>query len=232
MGSPVAGAEHFFLGMLHDGGWPVSVLVPLVDLSAAEAAVLAIVSTPGYVAPALPARAMLTSRSQVWGRQAAHEAGDSYLGAEHALIEMLRRRDTVPARALASLADLAALESAVLEAKNAPVQVPSCAVVLPEGATLDGPLERALAGILPRDATYGFNVHEGTAWLTVIGPDGVWTASAAREVINAALASLGRDLLLSPAHTTPASASADYQVLGVQHPEAEQVHADAFGLRR
>src|SRR5271154_2617059 len=28
VGSPAGGAEHLFLGMLHDGGWPVSVLSP------------------------------------------------------------------------------------------------------------------------------------------------------------------------------------------------------------
>src|ERR1700689_1642315 len=42
VGSPAGGAEHLFLGMLHDGGWPVSVLSPLVDLAQAEEAVLAI----------------------------------------------------------------------------------------------------------------------------------------------------------------------------------------------
>ena len=26
LGSPVGGAEHLFLGMLHDGGWPVDVI--------------------------------------------------------------------------------------------------------------------------------------------------------------------------------------------------------------
>ena len=195
MGSPVAGAEHFFLGMLHDGGWPVSVLARLADPGEAEAAVLAIVSAPGYAPPSLPARAMLTSRAQVWGAHVAHEMGDSYMGVEHALIEMLRRRDTVPARALASLADLGALESAVLEVKNAPPRVPGSGVVLPEGATIDSPLARVLADTLPEDATFGFNVHEGRTWVNVIGPDGAWAADAAREVINAALASLGRPTL-------------------------------------
>ena len=35
LGSPVGGAEHLFLGMLHDGGWPVSVVSGLVDLGQA-----------------------------------------------------------------------------------------------------------------------------------------------------------------------------------------------------
>jgi hypothetical protein len=47
--------------------------------------------------------------------------GDSYIGVEHALLAMIRTRDTVPARALAGLADLDALEAAVLEAKNGAV---------------------------------------------------------------------------------------------------------------
>ena len=40
LGSPVGGAEHLFLGMLHDGGWPVSLISGLVDLGQAETAVL------------------------------------------------------------------------------------------------------------------------------------------------------------------------------------------------
>jgi hypothetical protein len=51
LGSPVGGAEHLFLGMLHDGGWPVSVISRLVDLSQAEAAVLRILDSPGYSPP-------------------------------------------------------------------------------------------------------------------------------------------------------------------------------------
>src|SRR5215470_6383051 len=32
LGCPIGGAEHLFLGMLHDGGWPVSVISHIVDL--------------------------------------------------------------------------------------------------------------------------------------------------------------------------------------------------------
>ena len=39
LGSPAVGTEHLFLGMLHDGGWPVTVISELVDLNRAEAAV-------------------------------------------------------------------------------------------------------------------------------------------------------------------------------------------------
>jgi len=45
-GSPVGTAEHLFLGMLHDGGWPMSVISDLVDPGQAEAAVLAILGSP------------------------------------------------------------------------------------------------------------------------------------------------------------------------------------------
>jgi len=54
LGSPVGGAEHLFLGMLHDGGWPVSVVSHLVDLGHAEAAVLGILNSPGYSPPPPP----------------------------------------------------------------------------------------------------------------------------------------------------------------------------------
>ena len=54
LGSPVGGAEHLFLGMLHDGGWPVNVISGLVDLGRAEAAVLAILNGPGYSPPTPP----------------------------------------------------------------------------------------------------------------------------------------------------------------------------------
>jgi hypothetical protein len=192
LGSPVAGAEHLFLGMIHDGGWPVSAIDGLVDLAAAEAAVMEIVTGPGYAPPTLPPRAMLVHRVQLWGKHVAPEMGDSYIGPEHALIEMLRQPDSVPARAVAVLADLGALEDAVLAAKNAPVGPSGSSVVLPAGVDLPGPLSRALIDRLPEDTTFGFNTNEGRTWIDVFGPDGPWDAGAAREVINAALDSLGR----------------------------------------
>jgi hypothetical protein len=116
LGSTAGGAEHLFLGMLHDGGWPVSVISDLVDPGQAEAAVLDILNSPGYSPlppPRFPARA---GDVQMWGAQVALEMGDCYLGVEHAFVAMIRHRETVPARALAGLADLDALEAAVLEA--------------------------------------------------------------------------------------------------------------------
>src|SRR5580693_1834573 len=54
LGSQVGGAEHLFLGMLHDGGWPVSAISALVDLARAEAAVLGLLGSPGYSSPPPP----------------------------------------------------------------------------------------------------------------------------------------------------------------------------------
>jgi len=54
LGSPVGGAEHLFLAMLHDGGWPVRPISGLVDLARAEAAVRGILDSPGYSPPPPP----------------------------------------------------------------------------------------------------------------------------------------------------------------------------------
>jgi Clp amino terminal domain, pathogenicity island component len=97
LGSLVGGAEHLFLGMLHDGGWPVNVISRLVDLAQAEAAVLGILSGPGYSpppAPRLPRFLVRDGYVQTWGAEIAFEMGDSYLGVEHAFLAMIRRRET------------------------------------------------------------------------------------------------------------------------------------------
>jgi Clp amino terminal domain, pathogenicity island component len=124
LGSQVAGAEHLFLGMLHDGGWPVTVISPLADPGRAEAAVLGIIGSPGYTAPSLPRFLSRDVQMQMWGADIAVELGDSYLGLEHAFLAMIRSRETVPARALAGLADLDALEAAVLAARSVPTAGP------------------------------------------------------------------------------------------------------------
>jgi hypothetical protein len=191
-GSPAGGAEHLFLGMLHDGGWPVSVLSPLVDLTQAEEAVLAILNDPGYSPPAAPRFPVRGNFVEPWGGKAAGDLGDSYIGVEHALLAMIRRRETVPARALAGLADLDALEAAVLEAMNAPSGPPDDAVFLPEGQEMDGPLTQAISDALPEGTTFGFNRAGERTWMCVIGPDGRISPAATREVLNTALATLGR----------------------------------------
>jgi Clp amino terminal domain, pathogenicity island component len=193
LGSPIGGAEHLFLGMLHDGGWPVNVISGLVDPGRAEAAALGILNSPGYSRPADPRR--LPARDgyvQEWGADIAFEMGDPYIGVEHAFLAMIRMRETVPARALAGLADLDALEAAVLEAKNAPAGgPPEDAVFLPEGQEMDGPLRRAIADALPEGTTFGFNGDgDERTWMHVIAPGGSSNPVLTREVLNTALASL------------------------------------------
>ena len=195
LGSPAGGAEHLFLGMLHDGGWPVSVISPLADLSQAEAAVLGIVNSPGYSPPPAPRFPVRNGYVQPWGAAIAAEMGDAYIGVEHALLAMIRARDTVPARALAGLADLDAVEAAVVAAKNAPGGPPSDAVYLPEGQGLDGPLHQAIIDALPEATTFGFNVDaDQRVWMLVFGPGGRDPALT-RQVLNTALTSLGRSPL-------------------------------------
>jgi hypothetical protein len=192
LGSPVGGAEHLFLGMLHDGGWPLNVISGQVDLDRAEAAVMAVLSGPGYAPPPPPKFPMHAGYVHPWGAEVAFEMGDSYIGVEHAFLAMIRRRETVPARALAGLADLDALEAAVLEAKNAlPGGPPEDAVFLPEGQEMDGPLRRAIADALPEGTTFGFNIDaDERKWMRVFGPGDSSDPEISRNVLNAALASL------------------------------------------
>ncbi|MGN6791610.1 MAG: Clp protease N-terminal domain-containing protein [Streptosporangiaceae bacterium] len=192
VGSPVGGAEHLFLGMLHDGGWPVSVISHLVDFGRAEAAVLGILGSPGYSPPRPPPSPVHDGWVQMWGAEIAFEMGDSYIGVEHAFLAMIRRSETVPARALAGLVDLDVVEAAVLEARNAPADSPpEDAVWLPEGQEMDGPLRRAIINALPDGTTFGFSSGDDRTWMHVIGPGGSLGSGVTREVLNAALASLG-----------------------------------------
>jgi hypothetical protein len=197
-GSPAGGAEHLFLGMLHDGGWPVSVIADLVDLGQAEAAVLDILRSPGYTPPAAPRLLLRGDYVQSWGAEIAFDLGDSYIGLEHAFVSMIRNRESVPARALAGLADLDVLEAAVLAARNEPPAVPEDAVYLPAGQELDAPLRHAIVGALPEGTTFGFNGGgQGRTWLHVFEPGGTPRPELTREVLNAALASVGRAPLAS-----------------------------------
>jgi Clp amino terminal domain, pathogenicity island component len=194
LGSRVGGAEHLFLGMLHDGGWPVTLISRLVDLGQAEAAVLGILNGPGYSPPPPPRVLGGHFYVQILGAEVAAEMGDSYLGLEHALLAMIRRRETIPARALAGLAHLDALEAAVLEALDAPAcGPPEDAVFLPEGQEMDGPLRRAIADALTEGTTFSFNkAPDQHTWMCVIGPGDTINSGLTREVLNTALASLHR----------------------------------------
>jgi hypothetical protein len=197
LGSPVGGAEHLFLGMLHDGGWPVNAISSLADSGQTEAAVLDLINSPDYSLPPPPREFVRDSYVHGWGAEVALAMGDAYLGLEHALLAMIRTRDSVPARALAGLADLDALEAAVLEAKNAPPgRPPAGAVFLPEGQEMDGPLTRALADALPDGTTFGFNTSaDERTWLLVISPGDTSDPALTRQVLNTALASLNRPVL-------------------------------------
>ena len=192
LGSPVGGAEHLFLAMLHDGGWPVSVVSGLVDLARAEAAVHNILDSPGYTPPPPPRVLVRNGSVESWGAGVAVEMGDSHLGVEHAFLAMIRNRETVPARALAGLADLDALDAAVVAAANAPVRPHENAVFLPEGEQLDSPLLKAISEAVPEGATFGFNSKDGRTWIHVFGPGGSLGREVTREVLHSALVSLGR----------------------------------------
>lgn len=197
--SPIGGAEHLFLGMLHDGGWPVNVIAHLVDLGQAEAAVLGILHSPGYSPPPPPRILVPAGHVRTWGAEVAFEMGDSYIGVEHAFLAMIRMPETVPARALAGLADLDALAAAILEAKNAPAGgPPEDAVFLPEGQKMDGPLRRAAADALPDGTTFSFSGDEDEpTWIRVIGPGDSSDPELTRDVLNTALTSLGRPTVSS-----------------------------------
>jgi hypothetical protein len=198
LGSQVGGAEHLFLGMLHDGGWPLAVISAHVDLAEVDATVLDIMNSPGYSTPTPPPLGALVSDVYVrpFGAEIALEMGDSYLGLEHAFLAMIRMRDSIPARAMAGLADLDALEAAVLEAKKASPRGPDGAVFLPEGQELDGPLRRAVAEALPGGTTFGFNSDaDKRTWMSVLGAGGTSDPAVTRQVLNTALASLDRPML-------------------------------------
>jgi hypothetical protein len=176
MGAGQAAAEHFFLAMLHDGGWPVSVLTGAgsIDADQVENAVVAVMSAPGYI----------PSASLPGGRMAG-QLGDSYIGVEHAFLEIIGDRGGLPARVLAGQADLDEVEAAVLAAKNAPPRAPENAAFLPDGQDLDRDLLAALTERVPAGASFGFNSLDGRTWIHVWG-DGV-DAGASRAVLDAAL---------------------------------------------
>jgi hypothetical protein len=80
------------------------------------------------------------------------------------------------------------------EIPYAPVRPAEGAVFLPADQQLDSPLLEAISEAAPEDATFGFNSLEetGEAWIHVFGPDGSLGREVNRQVLNTALASLGR----------------------------------------
>lgn len=191
-GSWIILAEHFFLGILHDGGQRCTkVLSQLVELGEAESAVLAILNDPGYALPVGPVRPMpMMIQKKIWGVQAAVDLGHAVISIDDAFLDLIRQRDTVPARALADLdLDLDAMDIAVVEDMTAPVPVPDGAVFLPDGLEFDDLLTRAVRDALPRGAGVSISPPSHRPWLTVTGP------CDATEILNAALAALGRPTL-------------------------------------
>ena len=117
--------------------------------------------------------------------------GDSAISELHAFLAMIGQRDTVPARALAqviaaSYADLAAAETAVLEARKEGPAVPEDAVILPADQDFDNAL---------RDAIVAFKTSKTGMAVGITADERVWVKLGGDDsstVVNAALASLGR----------------------------------------
>jgi hypothetical protein len=80
----------------------------------------------------------------------------------------------------------------IVAAANAPIEPHEDAVLLPEGQQLDGPLSLAIIDALPEGTTFGFNGRDGRTWIHVFGPGASLGPEVCREVLNTALASLGR----------------------------------------
>jgi Clp amino terminal domain, pathogenicity island component len=184
-GSSQAGPEHLMIAILHEpAAVPTQVLASLVDLDQVETAVGDMMSSPdrGAGAEALPT---------FWGPGAAMTLGHEYIGVEHLFLDLVRRRDAVPARALARFIDPALAEAAVLDVvgspgyRGEPFATPG-RVFLPDGQELDDALRTALFDSLPDRASIGFNWENGRPWVHVTG------AGETRDVLNAALARLGR----------------------------------------
>ena len=187
-GSWIILAEHFFLGMLHDGGGKcMEVLSRSVDLGEVESAVLAILDDPGYALPPGPGRPVPMIQNGIWGVRAAVRMGHTVISVDHAFLDLIRQRDTVPARALVRLGlDLDAVDTAVVEAMTVPAPVPDGAVFLPDGQEFDDLLYRAVRDALPRGTGLSVSPHGDRPWLKVPGPYDT------AEILNAALAALGR----------------------------------------
>lgn len=180
-GAEHATEEHLLLAMLHDGGWPLSVLTGagMIDPDQVEDTVVAAMNTASYApsaGPSLP------------GGRIARDLGDSYIGVEHAFLAIIRDRASLPSLALPGLADLDEVEAAVLAAKNASPRAPDDAVFLPDGQELDAQLRAALVERLPAGASFGFNTLDGRIWVRICD---ISDPGEGRDVINAALASLG-----------------------------------------
>lgn len=190
--SPQVLAEHLFLAMIHDDKqMDTQVLAGLVDLNLVEAAIMAIMEevreSPDQPPKRLPP-------PELAGFRVAAEMGESYVGTWHLFLGLIRDRESVPARALARLVDLAQVEAAVLDVMDSPAfngfknSFGDDELLLPEGLELDSALINAIAESRPAGAAFGFNwrMDDGRPWIMVGQPGNP------RDALNAALARLGR----------------------------------------
>ncbi len=188
-GSPDVGPEHLLLAIVHDvQAVPTQVLGRLADLDRVENALLEVVSSPGYSPPG-PARPAAGTEPRA--AQVAATMGHSHIGVEHLFLAIIGDRDCAAAGVLARYADPGAVEAAVIAEMKTPgyrgePDPGAGRVFLPDGLELDRALAEAIAAGLPEGATFGVNWENGRQWVRVIGPGDT------REVLNAALASLGR----------------------------------------
>jgi hypothetical protein len=187
--SQAIGAEHLFLAMIHDDESRLAqVLERLAGLDRIEVAVRERLNRPDYSPPEREFRNGFPV-ARWTGTMAATIRGDSYIGVDHVLLEIIRDRETIPARVLDGLGCRDQVEAAVTAAMNAPLGTPADAVFLPEGQQLDGALRLAIIESLPEGTTFAFNWYEGRPWVVLHGPGDT------RAVLNTALARLGRQTL-------------------------------------
>jgi hypothetical protein len=196
MGSPVAGPEHYFLGLLHANSWPVSFLAGrgILDPAVAEAAVLAIIGAPGYPPPGPPSPSPSPSPREnvllLAGKTAA-AMGASHISDLHAFLAIIRQVDTVPARAIAqalavSGADLAEVEAALAEHAADRPAPPDGAVTLPADQDFDDEFRDALVTARGPEAGMAVGVTaDDRVWVHVADED-------SRAIVNTALAALQR----------------------------------------
>jgi hypothetical protein len=187
MGSPVAGPEHYFLGLLHANSWPVSFLADrgILDPAAAEAAVLAIIGAPGYSPPEPGENVLLLAG------QTAAAMGASHISDLHAFLAVIRQAGTVPGRAIAralaaSGADLARAEAALAEHAADRPAPPDGAVILPADQDFDDEFRDALVTARGPEAGMAVGVTaDDRVWVHVADDD-------SRAIVNTALAALHR----------------------------------------
>lgn len=168
----------------------MKVLSQSVDLGEAESAVLAIIYAPGYSLPPAPGHPVPMIQRGIWGVQAATHMGHTNISADHAFLDVIRQRDTVPALALTRLGlDLDAIGTAIADAMTTPAPIPQGAVFLPDGQEFDAPLHKAIRDTLPPGTGISLSSRGEQPWLKVNGPYDT------AEILNSALMAIGRPTL-------------------------------------